>query len=113
MLILLQVQVQQEKHEFAKGDQKNIEAESKEPARLSPKKRFNSLNFLKTEVFTNLISSNLKRTRVQKWIKFYTGRGRRHLQKHLDQGYYFKETVTKLLQEEDLINCIFITFSSY
>ncbi len=40
--------------------------------------------------------------RVQKWIRYFTKRGKRHLQDHLNQGYYYKNIVLKLLKEENL-----------
>ena len=94
---------QQEKHEFASNSKKILKQKVKNLPGLLLKKK---VQFPKFSENRSIYKLNLEQfeenPRVQKWIKFYTGRGRRHLQKHLDQGYYFKETVTKLLQEEDL-----------
>lgn len=40
--------------------------------------------------------------KVQKWLKYYTGKGREQMQRHLERGHYYKSTFLKLLEQQGL-----------
>ena len=40
--------------------------------------------------------------KVQKWVNYFKKRGRKHFQKHLNQGHYYKATFLKLLKQQGI-----------